>query len=336
MCAEGLAGFGGAFFAAVAPGVDQAAVAVDADDLAVVGAAAAAALAGHELHVFHGEIETGAIEAAAGEDGRTGRAHQVAVVVHDDRAAEQVLEGVDDAGVFADAALEDHRGNDLLSLGDVVDIVGGDGAADAGDDILPRVAHLDLMDQVRLGEDGAARGDHGRVGGLQGVAAHFFHLDPQAARLAGEEGARARGAEGVHGVVDGNAAFHEDDLRILAADFEDRADVRMEGRGAHGVGGDFILDDGGADHGADQAAGASGRPDADDLVRGRVKLLFQEEQEVADGADRVALRPDVFLRQDGIVFIDDDGLGGDGTHVNAEERAAGIQAFTFFLISTMS
>ena len=108
----------------------------------------------------------------------------MAVVVHDDRAAEQVLKGPDDADIFADTALEHHRRADFLALADVVDIVGSDGPADAGDDVLAGVAHLDLMDQVRLSEDGAAGGDHGRVGGPEGVLSHFLHLNAQAPGLA--------------------------------------------------------------------------------------------------------------------------------------------------------
>ena len=57
---------------------------------------------------------------------------------------------------------------------------------------------------------------------------------------------------------------------------------------------------------------------------------------VPDGADRIAFRPDVFPRQEVIVPVNDDRLGGDGAHINAEERVLFVQWFTFFLISTMS
>ena len=110
----------------------------------------------------------------------------------------------------------------------------------------------------------------------------------------------------------------------------------MEGRGAHGVGGDFVFHDRRAHDGTDQPPGAAGGPDADDLPGFRVKLLFQQAQQLFDGPDGIALRPDILLRQDGVAFVQDHGFGGDGPHVDAEESVLFAQGFTFFLISTMS
>ena len=102
------------------------------------------------------------------------------------------------------------------------------------------------------------------------------------------------------------------------------------------MGGDFVLHDRRTHDGTDQPAGAAGGPDADDLPGFRIKLLFQQAQELLDGADGVTLRPDILLRQDGVAFIQNHGLGGDGSHVDAEESVLFAQGFTFFLISTIS
>ena len=82
----------------------------------------------------------------------------------------------------------------------------------------------------------------------------------------------------------------------------------MEGGCSDSMRGNLILDDGCADHGSDQPPGASGRADAGNLPRVPVQLLLQQAQQFFDGADRIALGPDIFLRQDRVVFIDDDGL----------------------------
>ena len=120
------------------------------------------------------------------------------------------------------------------------------------------VADLCLVHQVALGKDGAAGGDGGGILALQGNLAELLHLHAQAPRLAGQETAGAGCAERVHGVIHHDAVLNQDDLGILAADLKDRAHIRIQGGGAHRMGGDLVLDHHGAQHGAHQFAGAAG------------------------------------------------------------------------------
>ena len=138
----------------------------------MVGAASAFDLARDELEVERG-IE---IEGAAGKGtfarcgGRAGirgeqrhaiGAHQVTIRIDEHGHAQELLEGVDDADVLAHAALEHGRTLDLLALAHVIQVVGGDRMAQACDDVLARVAHLDLVHEVAFGEHRAARRDVG-------------------------------------------------------------------------------------------------------------------------------------------------------------------------------
>ena len=167
----------------------------------------------------------GARGGLGGQQRHAERAHEVAVLVHDHVHAQLVAERLHHAGVLAHTALEHHGRSDLLAFAHVVQVVRGHRAAQACDDVLARVAHLDLVHEVALGEYGAARRDvRGLLRGQRDVA-ELFHLHAQPMRLARQECARARRAQRIHGVVHGDAVFHADDFRVLAADLQDGAYV---------------------------------------------------------------------------------------------------------------
>lgn len=89
-----------AALAAVPPAVNENTVAVDADDLTVVGASAAVGLARDKLHVPYGEVEELPLDASPGQYGRSHRAHQMAVFIDEDRAVQQLFKRMDDAHVL--------------------------------------------------------------------------------------------------------------------------------------------------------------------------------------------------------------------------------------------
>ena len=107
----------------------------------------------------------------------------MAVFIDDDRLPEGLFKGLDDADVLRHAALEDDGLADALALADVVQIIADDGLAEPGDDVLLRVADLNLVDQVGFGEDGTSRRDVGRVGRLQRHLAHILYRNAETARL---------------------------------------------------------------------------------------------------------------------------------------------------------
>ena len=246
----------------------------------------------------------------------------MAVFIHQDVLAGGFLEKAHHAHVFAHAALEHDGALDALALAHIVEVVRHHGLAETCDDVLAAVAHLGLVDQVGLGEHGAAGGDGGGGFALEGDAAEFLHLHAQAVGLAGEEGTGACGAEGVHGVVHHHAVFQQDDLAVLAADLENSAHVRVQRGGAHGVGRDLVFNHGRAHHRADEPAGAASGAHGDHLIVVLVEFCLQQFQKTPDGLDGVALGPDVFAGEEIVVVIDDDALGGDGADIDAE-----IQSF---------
>jgi hypothetical protein len=100
--------------------------------------------------------------------------------------------------------------------------------------------------QRRLGLQGYGA-DVGRVVDVQVAGRGFL-----------EEGAGARAAGLVHGVVDGHLVAERHVLGVLAADLENGVDARVEKTGAHGVGQDLVVDPPGAAVDAQKFAGGSG------------------------------------------------------------------------------
>ena len=176
---------------------------------------------------------------------------------------------------------------------------------------------LSLVDHVRLGKHRAAGGDLAGVLGGEGHLPQILHGDAQPLGLGGEEGPRARGAEGVHGVIGDDALLQEDDFGVLPADFNDGADARVPQKGAPRVGGDFILHRVGLQHGADEPSGGAGGAHRADL-HGRGQLSLQGGDDFFGGGDGVALRPQVFGGEDPALVVNHHPFGGDGTDIHAQ------------------
>ena len=188
------------------------------------------------------------------------------------------------------------------------------------------------MHEIALGEHGAAGGDVGRLGGSERDVAELLHLHAQAVRLRRQKRAGARGAQGVHGVVHRDAVGHADDLGILAADLQNGAHVRVQMSGAHGMGGDLVLDHGSPQHGAHEPARAARRAGADDVHPRAFHLALQLAHDVLRRLGRVALGPQIRTRDDGAVLVDDHALRGNGADVDAEIALCHL-LFSFFMES---
>ena len=235
-------------------------------------------------------------------------------------------------GVLGNAALEHHGRGDLLALAHVVQVVAGHSVAEPRDDVLARVAHLDLVHEIALGEHGAARGDVGRLGGSERDVAELLYLHAQAVRLRRQKRAGARGAQGVHGVVHRDAIGHADDLGILAADLQNGAHVRVQMGGAHGMGGDLVLDHGSPQHGPHETPRAARRASADDIHPRAFHLALQLAHDVLRRLGRVALGPQIRPRDNGAILVDDHALRGNGADVDAEITLCHL-LFSFFMES---
>lgn len=185
-------------------------------------------------------------------------AHEVSVGVNDDGSTQLVLERFYYANVFGYAALEYHGSNDVFAFADVVEVIDGNGFAQAGDDVFACVAYLNFVDQVALCEYRAASCD---VCGLlrgQSDFAELLYLHAKAMGLAGKEGARVCCTQRVHSVIDRDAAIYADDFAVLTADLQDGTNVGVQKCGAYGVDGNLILDYRCTAHGANEAACAAG------------------------------------------------------------------------------
>ena len=110
----------GAALAAVAPGVDEGILPVNADDLAVVGAFAAGNFPGDKFHIRYIKGEWLCLAAFPCQYGDAEGAHEMALLVHDHWHGKLLLKHFYNAGIFADTALKNHRGSDLFAFGDII------------------------------------------------------------------------------------------------------------------------------------------------------------------------------------------------------------------------
>jgi len=109
---------------------------------------------------------------------------------------------------------------------------------------------------VGLNENGAAFAHARRLPGGKRqtveLAALEVHAEPLGLFL--DETAGAGGADLVHREVHDRAIVETDELRVLAADLEDRVDALIDLGRRRGVGGDLVLDDVGPDEVARQVS----------------------------------------------------------------------------------
>ena len=196
-----------------------------------------------------------------GEKRGTEAPHEMPVGVHDHLLAERIFERAHHAHILRYTTLEHHRSLDLLPFANIVKVVRCHGTAQPGNNISLLIANLQLMHQVALSEDRAPRRDvRGLIGGKRYLA-ELLHLDAQTVRLARKERTGAGGAQRIHGIVHGNTVLDADDLRVLAADLENRTHIRMQEGGTHRMGRDLVLDHLRLEHRANEAARRTGGAD---------------------------------------------------------------------------
>ena len=87
----------------------------------------------------------------------------MAIRVNQNRLVQCFFEEVNHANVLAHSSLEYDRRLNAFSFAHVVQVVGGNCFAQASDNVFARVANLQLVHQIALGEHRAASGN---VGGL--------------------------------------------------------------------------------------------------------------------------------------------------------------------------
>ena len=98
--------------------------------------------------------------------------------------AKRFFKGLGNSDIFAYSALENNRRDDALALAHVVKIVGRDGFAKPGYDILPWMTHLYFMDKVRLGENRTSGGYLSRMFGGKGDLSELLDFHAEAFCLA--------------------------------------------------------------------------------------------------------------------------------------------------------
>ena len=161
------------------------------------------------------------------------------MVRHERSVGKLSRQGVADTGIAGHAAYE---GDGMLEAeaSSESDDLARDGHAEPGCDAVARMAEGDQTDDFALGEDCAGAGNRKGLGrGSSGVAEVVEgHVEGAGHDL--EETASPRGAAIVEGEVDGVAELvGADDLAVLPADIDDRADVGKEVMDAASLAGDL-------------------------------------------------------------------------------------------------
>ncbi len=116
----------------------------------------------------------------------------------------------------------------------------------SGHDVRQRTSFLLVVRHVGLSEDGAAAGDADRRRGLESQSCKLVQRKPEPRGLLVKKCARTRRAHFVHGEVCDSAFLaaiggaEDDELRILAADFDDAVHFRVQQRDGAGVRRDFV------------------------------------------------------------------------------------------------
>ncbi len=175
--------------ASIPPRIDDLAIAINADDLAVVRAFPAFHLARVELEIGNSlKIEAAACKSTflrasirtriRGEQSRTVGTHQMPIRIHQHIHSKQTLESIHNPDVLRNAALEHHRRNDLFTLADVVEIVRCHRLAKARYDILSPVSDLDLVNQIGLREHRASCCNVGWLFRCERNLAELLDLNP--------------------------------------------------------------------------------------------------------------------------------------------------------------
>ena len=172
-----------------------------------------------------------------------------------------------DAGILRDRADERHRRFHRAALDDGAFEIARHRVAQTAQNFGRRIALLLGVDHVALGEHRAAAGDARGATGAGDHAAHFLHGVLHAQRLLVEERPGAGGAFARAVVIHDAAAIQTNVFGAFAADFEDRAHLRVDRADHAGDGFEFVLEEQ-PQHLGDGAAAGTGDADAFDAVLG--------------------------------------------------------------------
>ena len=303
----------------------------DTGNLAGEVAPVAAAVAGERAQIAHfaaGQVievedvrlKQSVVDAAFDLEGHAEGAHQSGLGRHDDRLAGQGGHGDGDGFVVADPALHEDLPPYRAVAFHAIGVIHADRVNQSGDDVRHGHAFLGGAFDVRADEGGALVVEIWRRLALKRGAADLGHRDAEAF-LGGflEEGAGARAARFVHGVIGGHAVGDVGVLGVLPANFEDGVDFGVEMQGAGGVGDDFVDDAAGECVKSRDLASGPGHAQAND-VDGGLKLGGEACIDPARRTDGVAVGAQVLRGQDGLVAAaHHDALGGGGPDIEPHD-----------------
>ncbi len=244
---------------------------------------------------------------------------------NDDPFAEDLRESGCHGVVVGSASLEEDDVADLAAADDAVQIVERDGICESGREVANFRTFEHEGGNVALHEDGAAFAEAcGLLRGERFFGEFAFDGDAQLLGLLFEERSGAGGAGFVHGEIDDDAFIEADELRILAADFEDGVDpfhpqLIGDVHGAGFVRGDLVVNGVGADQLANQFTSRAGGAHAEDFET-VTEFSFDLSESALHDFNRTALGAEIDFMQQIAGGVDDNEIRGDGTDVDAQIR----------------
>jgi len=329
-----------AAFAAVAG--DEGRAVLERDDAAVAGVAAERAnrvrllrvrKPAHRVEPDEGRGVRAVFGQALGhvtlcEQGRADGAHQPGVGRARDLAADVLLECREHGVVVEGAALHDDllsQAREVRHADDLGEHVLDDAAAQAGHDVVGRLAVLLLGHDARVHEHGAAAAEHRGVRGAERRGGDLARGDVQRAGEAFQEAAATRRACLVHEDVGDDAVMQPDGLHVLAADVEDEARVGHAARRGERVRDGFHDVDVGVQRAVEQQLAVAGRAAREDveLHARRLVTVGERGHRVAQDVEGLALVRGIEAVDELAVFADERELRGGRARVDAQVGAHG-------------
>ena len=264
----------------------------------------------------------------AGGQGGAERAHEAGDVRAGDLTFGEQLEGAQHGVVEERTALDHHSVAEFAGITQLDDLVQGvahHGVAQAGSDVLDGGAFLLRLLDRGVHEHGATRTEVHRMGGSQSLLREFLNRQAHGHG----EGLQERAAAGRAGFVDGDrvddAVSDGQIFHILAADVDDGGDAGADHFGTTIVGHGLYHALVQVQAGGDEAFAVTGGAGAcDPCAFGQLGLDLLDD--VDGGGQRAAFVVGVAGPDDFTVVIDERGLDGGGTGVDAQEVRA-MRAF---------
>ena len=267
---------------------------------------AALVAAVHGPHVFHGQ--------ARDADG----AGHLVVRRNDDLLTQHLVEGRHHSPVRRDAALKEDPLPHPSLTHDAVQVVADDGIGEAAHQLVEACAHLLVVDDVGLHEDGAPLPKPDRKAAFQRLPAELLlDIDPQLLGLLLEIRARPRRARVVHLEVDDHAVRQADVLGVLPPDLEDRVNAGVYVDRRTGLGRYLVPHHVGPDEVPYEVPPGAGAPDAPDIHL-HTQLPAHLRQPALDRLERTAGRHEVALRQNPSSVVHGHDVRTDRADVYAE------------------